>query len=73
MTKKKMTRVVFSARCRKEDSLAWRRFLDTLPGDDCEHLEAAMRLYQAAPESIRVIALRNDPELKAVLDRDANR
>ena len=73
MTKKKMTRVVFSSRCRKEDSLAWRRFLDTLPGDDCEHLEAAMRLYQAAPETIRAMALQNDPELKTVLGGYENR
>jgi hypothetical protein len=73
MTHKKMPRVVFSARCKKDDGDAWRRFLDTLPGDDCEHLEAAMRLYRAVPEAVRVMALRNAPDLKTVLGGYANR
>jgi hypothetical protein len=73
MANKKMPRIVFSARCKKEAGDAWRRFLDTLPGDDCEHLEAAMRLYRSVPEAIRIMALRNASELKTVLDGYANR
>ena len=69
MTAKKISRVVFSARCKKEDSDAWRRFLDTLPGDDCEHLEAAMRLYRTVPKKIRILALQSAPELKSVLKK----
>ena len=69
MEKKKIQRSIFSARCSKEDSAAWRRFLDTLPGDDCEHLEAAMRLYRAVPKNIRKLALQDAPELKRILGK----
>lgn len=73
MKDKKMPREVFSARCQREASDAWRRFLDTLPGNDCQHLEAAMRLYRSVPEAIRAMVLRDDPELKTLFDGYANR